>query len=325
MSAVGIVCRLNSANVGDSAMYDNLVAHLPAGWTPIPIVDSTGAAEACIRNGYPGATTEADADFAGLDAILVGGGDFDAGGIVDRFPLAVPLLGIGLSLGPHTSDRMLNLLSLARAVYVRDCDSLDFFPSAIPTCDLAWDLPVAEPCPPLGRVLLTLRAPFEMPVEPEWRKSAGCLHRIITDLNRLGFAWSVLPFNVDDERWSLEAGIARDRVLPSRWFRPGEAATVKGYIAGADLVVSIGRLHAAVFAASQHVPVLAFVPRPLPKMRGLFHELGVRSYCRAAEDYIRGDIDPFLAHLDIARRDLTARDPKQSATLHWRALAEFLS
>ena len=97
---------------------------------------------------------------------------------------------------------------------------------------------------PKELTLLTLR---EFPVEgitPEYRK---WISRLIGSLERRKRPWALLPFCPEDERFldHLESTWGAPREV--HWWNPRR---IKQLIAQAGLVVSIGRLHPMIFAAS---------------------------------------------------------------------------
>ncbi|HTR86730.1 MAG TPA: hypothetical protein VMI56_19770 [Reyranella sp.] len=85
--------------------------------------------------------------------------------------------------------------------------------------------------------------------------------RLVEGLRALGRQPFFLPFAPEDERFLGQTGLHTLAPMRAAWWNPRR---VKQMIGAVGVVVSIGRLHPLVFAASTRTPVISLVP-PFPK------------------------------------------------------------
>ena len=121
--------------------------------------------------------------------------------------------------------------------------------------------------------------------------------RLIEILRRDGFAPTLLPFCIEDDRFANMLGL--DLIAPTErhWWN---ARRVKQLIASSGLIVSVGRLHPVIFAATTRTPVIQLCPplaegidpRTFPKIASMSDELGVDYLptVDSVDDHIRGNL-----------------------------------
>jgi polysaccharide pyruvyl transferase WcaK-like protein len=105
-----------------------------------------------------------------------------------------------------------------------------------------------------NRVLIVLR---EFPLEAVSFRYVEEITRLIGQLRAAGFAPTLLPFCPEDDRFATALGL--DLLVPTErhWWNPRR---VKQLIALSGLLISVGRLHPMIFAATTRTPVIQLCP-----------------------------------------------------------------
>jgi hypothetical protein len=105
-----------------------------------------------------------------------------------------------------------------------------------------------------NRAFIVLR---EFPLSVITFKYVQEITRLISQLRATGFALTLLPFCAEDDRFATALGL--DLIAPTErhWWNPRR---VKQLIAMSGLVISVGRLHPTIFAASSRTAVLQLCP-----------------------------------------------------------------
>ncbi len=124
------------------------------------------------------------------------------------------------------------------------------------------------------RVAVVVR---ELPLERIAWGYVAAIESLFAGLRQRGCDPFWLPFCPEDERFLGELALAGAAPLERCWWNPRR---MKQVVATSDAVVSVGRLHPLVFAASTRTPVVSLaVPcgaaGAIPKLRGMSAELGI--------------------------------------------------
>lgn len=125
------------------------------------------------------------------------------------------------------------------------------------------------------RVAVVLR---ELPLEQFSWDSVAALESLLEGLRKRGFEPFWLPFCPEDERFLGELALVRSAPVERCWWN---ARRMKQFIATSGALVSVGRLHPLIFAASTRTPVVSLAIDAVrtsvefPKLRGMSAELGI--------------------------------------------------
>jgi hypothetical protein len=178
----------------------------------------------------------------------------------------------------------------------------------------------ADVQPVADRALVVLR---EFPLAATSYYYIREITRLVDTLQRAGFRPTLLPFCMEDDRFASTLGL--DLIAPSErhWWN---ARRVKQLIASSGLVISVGRLHPTIFAASTRTPVLQLCPplsesmdvRSFPKISAMSNELNVDYLPTVAS--VANHLKQGL-HRPSGSRELTAaQDRLDSMIVRLRAL-----
>jgi hypothetical protein len=226
----------------------------------------------------------------------VGGGDlplgFNGAQVIAAASLGKTLATTGIDSGcalaaaKHNPTIARDYLRQMQVVSVRSQAGYEVVRSLAPHArrgaDWAFRLPVdSAPETPRGLVLVVLREfPVKMQVGTDYRR---CVSRLIAALERLGTPYALLPFCPEDERFLDELESCWGRPREVHWWNPRR---LKQLIAQAKLVISVGRLHPLIFAATTGTPAVfsEFNPhqqdrqRTVTKAKQLCEETGIQRF-----------------------------------------------
>lgn len=287
-------------NCGDEAILQTVYESFSADYDIIISVDGHGA--------YPGfwdwypynqakiihqTNLERIATDSSLAGIIVGGGGLPLGFAANQVFMA---RAAGLRTALAGTDLWLNLASDTEAAHRSVGDYLNLFDFVAVRHGRSFSYPGAETFAALkhgadwalalqtdaaqdividkSRVLVTVR---EFPLEwLSYQYTAG-MAEMIGLIRSRGFEPVMMPFCPEDERFLTEMNIDQIAPVERCWWNPRRA---KQLIASSGLMLSVGRLHPLIFAASTGVPVasvhLAASPTPSPcsKLMDMEAELG---------------------------------------------------
>lgn len=127
------------------------------------------------------------------------------------------------------------------------------------------------------RVLVTLR---EFDLKTVLHTYGESVKTLLEDVRARGLVPAFLPFCPEDERFIGELGLDRAAPVERHWWNPRR---MKQVIAASGMMLSVGRLHPMVFAASVGIPVACILPSfhikggegSLPKLKAMAAELGI--------------------------------------------------
>ena len=105
----------------------------------------------------------------------------------------------------------------------------------------------------------------------------AALESLLEGLRKRGFEPFWLPFCPEDERFLGELALVRSAPVERCWWN---ARRMKQFVATSGALVSVGRLHPLIFAASTRTPAVSLaVPcgaaGAFPKIHGMSAELGI--------------------------------------------------
>ena len=145
-----------------------------------------------------------------------------------------------------------------------DCPGARTFGRVVHGADWALRLPTdaaADISLDRRRALVTLRE-FAIGTVPHVYGTA--VAAMIQAVRDCGYSPLMLPFCPEDQRFLAELGLDRLAPIESCWWNPRRA---KQWIAASGLLLSVGRLHPLVFAASAGTPAASVVPPLLMESR----------------------------------------------------------
>lgn len=278
-------------NCGDEALFQSIYETLSPDYDIVVAVDEFGALEG-YRNWYPYDRCEIrhhwDFDVFEEDreivAVMIGGGGlaigFAAHLVFEARARGIPAIISGVDLpaldmpGCDPPDRVVvrgsgvvdraqqkAYLSGFAQVMVRSRKSYEICRKLeVParhgsdwairlTQDAAEDV-----LPDDRRVLVVLR---EFPLHLVPFDYVLAIETLIDGLNAQGWHPEFLPFCPEDARNTADLDLARLAPTQEHWWNPRR---VKQLIAASGLVVSVGRLHPLIFAASVGIPAVSLVP-----------------------------------------------------------------
>ena len=291
-------------NCGDEAILQSVYETFAAEWDIVVSVDERGAYDG-FWDWYPYNRCRIvhQADIGGVlgnpraAGMIVGGGgiffSFAANQVLAAQWAGVPCVMAGVDvLADETS---LDTPYFDWRPFTRYANALDLFatrhevPPAIagqlgvsPFHGADWALRLApdeasEVVPQPDAVAIVLRE-YDLPrVRYDYIEA---VERLVRGLRAQGRKPFFLPFSPEDERFLGELAIAGLAPIERQWWNPRRMKQVIGSVGG---VVSGGRLHPLVFAASTRTPVietrlpLAGISHVRPKLNVMRHELGIAS------------------------------------------------
>jgi hypothetical protein len=313
---------LGRGNCGDEAIFQVIHETFSPDFDIVASVDEHGAYPGFWKwYPYTGSRNihQGDLGFPFLEprpaGLLVGGGGLKMSFVADQV-LAARTAGVPCAFAGTDVDAMRDLpepidgsfvgdyLALFSYVGVRSATSVETARSLGKTvvhgADWALKLVVDQASdlkPTPNSIALTLREfPLAM-VSYEYVKE---IVELLRGLRRLGRHPFFLPFCSEDERFLSELGLARSAPTERSWWNPRR---MKQIVACAGGVISIGRLHPLIFAASTRTPVISLIPTVdasaqevvMPKIAAMTTELGIASADSVTEiiDRLRaGDVKP---------------------------------
>lgn len=227
--------------------------------------------------------------------MIVGGGGLPLGFVADQI-LAARSAGVPVALAGtdfpvsriHNHDaagvacqeylRLFDLVALRSSAATDQARRIG--QPAVHGADWALKLPTdayVDIQPVADRALVVLR---EFPLTATSYHYIREITRLVETLQHAGFKPTLLPFCMEDDRFACTLGL--DLIAPSErhWWN---ARRVKQLIASSGLVISVGRLHPMIFAASTRTPVFQLCPplsesmdlRSFPKISAMSDELNV--------------------------------------------------
>jgi hypothetical protein len=105
-----------------------------------------------------------------------------------------------------------------------------------------------------NRALIVLR---EFPLSAVQFHYVGEITRLVETLRYLGLVPTLLPFCAEDDRFANSLGLDLTAPTERHWWN---ARRVKQLIASSGLIISVGRLHPMILAASTRTPVVQLCP-----------------------------------------------------------------
>lgn len=308
-SALVVAGFLGRGNCGDEAIFQTIHEAFSDSHTIVAAVDEHGAYRGFwdwypydrSRISHQGnlAVFEQHDRIAGL---LVGGGGLPcgfAGGLVDAARAAgVPtaLAGVDITFPEGGSSRALHdYLARFDEVFLRSRAATEAVSAVGITgrhagdwalrleIDRAKDLTLSP-----RRIAIVVR---EEPLERLAWDFVAAIESLLAGLRARGHEPFWLPFCPEDERLLGELALLGAAPMERCWWNPRR---MKQFVATSGAVVSVGRLHPLVFAASTRTPALLLAApsravRPLPKLHDMAMELGIMTVATVEEA---------LAHFD---------------------------
>jgi hypothetical protein len=292
---------LGRGNCGDEAMFQVIYEHFAPQFDIIASVDQHGAYpgfwdwypyNACrIVHQIDTAVLEHGRGVAGL---IVGGGGlgfgFAANQVIAARCFGVPRAFAGTDL-PKTAHLQTpvglrtaaDYLALFDYVGIRTGSGVERAQtlglSVDHAADWALGLPHdgAEEEQAAGDIAIVLR---EYPAAMVPAAYVGTVRGLLDGLTARGWRPFLLPFSPEDERFLAEHGVAELAPVRRCWWN---ARRMKQVIADAAGLISVGRLHPLIFAASTRTRVAALEPPvaqsagmpPTPKIADMCAELGI--------------------------------------------------
>ncbi|PWR21252.1 polysaccharide pyruvyl transferase family protein [Zavarzinia aquatilis] len=168
--------------------------------------------------------------------------------------------------------------------------------------DWALGLGVIEPpAAKRGGALVTIRA-FGEPPGDEHRRDMLALHRY---LERQGHRVRYLPFAPEDRGFlDLMPHVTPD-MIENVWWDPRQ---VKGLIAAADVVVSVGRLHTLILSMTARTPTFAIDPKIMSDGRHILNRKNLNFTQEVGLDFFHSVDDLIGAYGDDFSSKIAVRD-----------------
>ncbi|WP_103119602.1 polysaccharide pyruvyl transferase family protein [Methylopila sp. Yamaguchi] len=264
-------------NCGDEALFQVIYEEFSRDYDVIVSLDEHGAAEG-YWNWYPYERCKRIhqgnlADPARTArAMIVGGGGLPIGFVADQVIAArsagIPIAFAGTDLpasrfhrGPAADAALQSYIRLFNVVALRSAAAVEQARLAKRqvtygadwalrlVTDKATDVTTNE-----RRALVTLR---EFPLQVVSYQYVREVERLIGELAANGYEPTLMPFCAEDDKFAADLGL--DRLAPSErhWWN---SRRVKQFIASSGLMISVGRLHPTIFAATTRTPVMQICP-----------------------------------------------------------------
>lgn len=315
-------------NCGDEALFQVIYEEFARDYDVIVSLDEHGAAEG-YWNWYPYERCKRIhqgnlADPARTArAMIVGGGGLPIGFVADQVIAArsagIPIAFAGTDLpasrfhrGPAADAALQSYIKLFNVVALRSAAAVEQatvlkrqvtygadWALRLAT-DKAADVTMNE-----RRALVTLR---EFPLQVVSHRYVREVERLFGSLAASGYEPTLMPFCAEDDTFAADLGL--DRLAPSErhWWN---SRRVKQFIASSGLMISVGRLHPTIFAASTRTPVMQICP-PLAEGQD------PRSFAKIAAMAQELDID-YLPTVDAAVEVISSGRARPSGKIALRA------
>lgn len=261
------------------------------------------------------------------DFMLVGGGSFleailpNPGKVTITIPIG--FIGVGLSEALHKSNK--ELLAKAKLVLVRDSTSTEFWPTAVQTPDLVFNIPMPYRHNPVGKKVTILVNDFITPdaTFPDWKFISYywflCeFGEVCNDLIDDGYTLQFLPMGIQsiDDRRCAAAVVGRIRKKNKAEWVLTEVTSdmLQKEISESEFVITM-RFHGMVYSAIIGTPFICIHTHD--KMVGLAKDMnwkGMANYY----GFTKSAFNEALTHLENKNvLDTYA----QEATSKWQSIS----
>jgi polysaccharide pyruvyl transferase WcaK-like protein len=161
------------------------------------------------------------------------------------------------------------------------------------SADWALGLPAdpAEGPAATNEIAVTLREYPAAMISTGYVSQVRCL---LSELRARGWRPFLLPFAPEDERFLAEHGLADAAPVRRAWWN---ARRMKQMIGAAGGLISVGRLHPLIFAASARTRVVALEP-PVPPSAGMPPTPKIADMCGELGIPLEASVDALLGRLD---------------------------